>query len=454
MELAIFTIIIFFLLFGITLLGINLSKQVGRRLQVEKALAELVASSKEKIFFLDNLQQKFEQLQQELLKTKTELARTQSTLLAEEKLMREQKNFLNTTKEQIELIFKEQATNILESKGRQLNQDQQQKLQEILLPLKEQLQDFSKQVSGVYDKEARERISLLHEIKHLKDLNQKIGEDAIQLTKALKGQVKTQGCWGELLLERALELAGLQKGKEYSLQVALKNNKGMTLIPDAVIYLPEGRNIIVDAKVTLTAYSRYVCALDEGNEEATQLHLKEHLHSLRLHLQRLNEKDYQDLIKGNALDFILLFMPIEGAFALAMSLDSVIYEEALAKNIVIVTPTTLLATLRTIENVWRVEKQNKNVQKIAQKAGSLYDKFASLCQTMTQLGQRLDGVQKFYDLSMGQLVNGKGNLVSKVEEMKAIGVKTNKAMPKSILAESLHNDSTTEENDCDDIYLD
>ncbi|MFA6036603.1 MAG: DNA recombination protein RmuC [Legionellales bacterium] len=331
--------------------------------------------------------------------------------------------FLDATKGQLKHEFQALAHNILEDKSKRFTDQNKQNLEGMLNPLREQIKDFEKKVNDTYEKESRDRLSLAHEISQLKTLNQQMSLDAVNLTSALKGENKTQGIWGEMILERVLEKSGLIKGREYTSQVNLHNTEGKQYQPDVIVHLPENKDIIIDAKVSLNAYERY-CASE--NDLDKKLAIDAHLVSLRNHIKILSDKDYHKLVDIKTLDFVLMFVPIEPALTIAMQHDQELFNEALAKNIVMVTPTTLLATLRTIENIWRFEYQNRHAQQIATKAGDLYDKFVAFTEDLDELGKKLQSCVTTYDKSYNKLSTGKGNLVKRAEDLKALGIKNSK----------------------------
>ncbi len=330
--------------------------------------------------------------------------------------------------------FRNLANNILEDKSRRFTEMNKQNMEATLLPLQDQLKEFEKQVNETYDKESKQRFSLEHEIKNLRELNARISTEAVNLTNALKGHTKTQGNWGEMILERVLEMSGLVKGREYDVQVSMDGSDGRRFQPDVVIKLPEGRHLVIDSKVNLVAYERY-CSLDEGPER--ELALKSHCMALRRHVEDLSLKRYQDLYKLNSLDFVLLFVPIEGAFTLAVQFDSSFFDEAFSRNIVVVCPTTLLATMRTIGHIWRQEKQNQNVKEIVTQAGDLYDKLAGFVKDMQELDSKLRAAQKSFDSAFNKLSTGRGNLLSRAEKIRALGAKTSKQLPGHLLDDQL-----------------
>ena len=300
----------------------------------------------------------------------------------------------------------------------------------LLKPLGEKIKDFEKRVEETYDRESKERFSLAKEVRDLQTLNVRISQDAVNLTNALKGENKTQGTWGEVILERVLEKSGLEKGREYEVQVNLKNSQGQRFQPDVVVHLPEGKDVIIDSKVSLVGYERY-CSAEPGSQQ--QEALKAHIQSLRQHVKQLSEKDYQNLENVRTLDFVLLFVPVEAAFTLAVQQDNELFSNAFDKNIVLVAPSTLLATLRTIQNIWRYEQQNKNAQEIAGKAGALYDKFVNFVADLEDIGGKLDSVQAVYAKAHNKLVSGKGNLVTRAENMRELGARVTKSLPANLV---------------------
>lgn len=351
-------------------------------------------------------------------------------LSAENKQLANQIEYFNSAKEKLEQSFNDLANRIFEEKNSKFSQQNQTALNHLLLPLREQLKDFNQKIHESYDKESRERLSLGHEIKSLKTLNQKMSEEAINLTNALKGNVKIQGCWGELVLERCLESSGLQKNLEFATQVSYRNKQGKLLQPDVVLNLPDEKKLILDAKVSLQAYTDYL-AVNDDQERAVLL--RQHVQSIKNHIKSLSEKNYQNIPEIKTLDFVLLFIPIEAAFITAMQSEANLYQSALKNNIVITTPTTLLTTLRLIENIWRYDKQNKHALKIAEQAGNLYDKFVNIHAELEDMGKRITLLNNSYHSIMGKLKEGKGNLIMRVEKLKDMGAKASKSLPKATL---------------------
>ncbi|MGE0622694.1 MAG: DNA recombination protein RmuC [Pseudomonadales bacterium] len=336
-----------------------------------------------------------------------------------EALFRESSDAL---KQEFELL----ANRIFERQG----QAHQEKLSTVLSPFKEQIQDFRKRVEEVYHTESKDRASLLTEVRNLQQASEKINLEAENLTKALKGDSKLQGNWGELVLERVLEESGLRAGHEYFIQEARRSDTGDLKRPDVLIRLPDDKDVVIDAKVSLTAYEQ---ALSTESEQKREIHLRQHLASLKSHVKRLSEQDYAHLNDVRSLDFVLMFVPIESAFTLAVEQDHKLFTDAFEKRIVIVSPTTLMMTLRIIHNVWRYEKQNRNAQEIARRAGGLYDKLRGLVEDMEKLGVQLKTVEKTYDSAVAKISSGKGNLVRQVEQFRELGAHVKKPLPKAIV---------------------
>lgn len=336
---------------------------------------------------------------------------------------------LQNARDELRAQFAELAGRIFDEREQRFAESSQQRLGQLLDPLKERIQAFEKRVEDSYRQEARERFSLGKELERLQALNQRLGEEATNLTRALRGQ-KIQGNWGELVLERVLEHAGLEKGREYHTQVSLKSAEGERFQPDVLILLPGDKQVVVDAKVSLTAYQTLVSAEDEAQRSAA---LKQHVQSLRNHLKGLSLKDYQRLEGLHSLDFVLLFVPIEAAFAAALQADPGLFQEAYERHIVIVSPTTLLATLRVIDSLWRQERQSQNAREIAERAGALYDKFVAFVADLDEMGSRLQQLDKAYASARNKLIEGRGNLVGRVENLKLLGARASKSLPADLL---------------------
>ena len=343
---------------------------------------------------------------------------------------------LQGSRDELRVQFAELAGKIFDEREQRFAETSQQQLGQLLTPLKERIQSFEKRVEESYQQEARERFSLGKELERLQQLNQRLSDEATNLTRALKGQ-KTQGNWGELILERVLEHAGLEKGREYQTQVSLKGPDGERFQPDVLIMLPGDKQVVVDAKVSLTAYQQYVSSDDTVLAQAA---LKQHVLSLRNHVKGLSGKDYKRLEGLHSLDFVLLFVPIEGAFSAALQAEPTLFQEAFDRSIVIVSPTTLLATLRVIDSLWKQERQSQNAREIAERAGWLYDKFVLFIQDLDEVGNRLQQLDKAYSSARNKLTDGRGNLVSRSEQLKLLGARASKSLPADLLERALTDD--------------
>ena len=337
---------------------------------------------------------------------------------------------LNEAKEALTIQFKNLANEILDDKTRRFTEQNALSLDALLKPLQTKLTEFKEQVSTSYANESRERFALKNEIERLSALNVKMSDETRSLTQALKGDSKVQGNWGELVLESILESSGLRKGEEYLVQDSRTQDDGSRLQPDIVVRLPEGRHLVVDSKVSITAYARHAESVDA---DIATIELNAHIQSLRQHIQGLSSKNYSSLYGVGSVDFVLMFIPIEPAFLLALKSAPNLYQEALAKNIVLVCPSTLMATLRTVAHLWRQDHQNKNALEIARQCGALYDKFVGFIDDMEKLGQRIDQAQTSYHDAFNKLKTGKGNLIRTAEKVRELGVKPSKTLPTGLL---------------------
>jgi DNA recombination protein RmuC len=358
---------------------------------------------------------------------------------------------LNEQKEEIEELqqkftkeFENLANRIFKEKTEEFSTQSRNNLSEILNPLKERISEFEKKVEQT-NKENIDRLSSLREQLHsLKELNNQMTQEAKNLTDALKGQTKTQGNWGEFILESILEKSGLVKGREYFVQESITSETGKRYQPDVIVTLPENKSIVIDSKVSLIDYERYVSSEDQ-NEKAKAV--RAHISSIRSHLKNLSLKNYHTLYQLNSLDFVLMFMPIEPAFALSVQQDSNLFNDAFEMNIVIVSPSTLLATLRTIASIWRQENQNKNALEIARQAGSLYDKFVNFYNDLVEVGKRMDAAKNSYDDAMRKIHDGRGNLISGVEKIKQLGAKASKSISVDALNRAYIDNNNLIENE-------
>ncbi len=336
-----------------------------------------------------------------------------------EENLKEKIELLETSKDRLKVEFENLANKLFEENNKKSSSN----LNQLLTPFKDQLNSFGKRVNDIHNEETKQRVNLLSEIKNLKELNNQISQDALNLTKALKGENKTQGDWGELILSKILEQTGLREGVEYSTQGSYTDENGKRLRPDVIVHLPQNKDIVIDSKVSLTSYVNYTeSETDEQRENAT----KELIKSLYSHIKGLGAKSYENIEEVKTLDFVILFIPIEGAFMLAASKDNNLFKTAFENNIMLVSPSTLFATLRTIENIWRYEHQNENALLISKKAADLYDKFASFVTDIENIGTHLGRTQKSYDEAMKKLSLGRGNLLRRSEEFIELGVKAKK----------------------------
>lgn len=359
-----------------------------------------------------------------------ELARKNEELKNLQLKLNENKEEVGKLQEKFTKEFENLANKILDEKSNKFTEQNKKNIKEILNPLQEKIQTFEKKVEDTQKESISMHSALKEQLLGLKELNAQMSKETINLTKALKGDSKTQGNWGELVLERVLEKSGLEKDREYFVQQSFVNDEDKRIMPDVVIHLPDNKKMIVDSKVSLTAYEQFVNTDDEADKVRF---LKEHIGSLKRHVEQLSEKKYEDIYKIESPDFVLLFVPIEPAFAVALAEDNTLYNKAFERNIVIVTPTTLLATLRTIDTMWNNEKQQRNALEIARQAGALYDKFEGLLKDLISIGKKIDGTKADYTAAMNKLVEGRGNLITSVEKLKKMGAKAKKALPQTII---------------------
>ena len=378
----------------------------------------------------EGLKGELKQNQTELLKLNNELSTTREESKNLLSRMSEQKQELTQLKEQFTKEFENLANKIFEEKTQKFTDQNKTNLSEILTPLGEKIKDFEKKVNDVYVNESKDRASLKEQLNLLQSLNQQMSKETQNLTKALKGETKTQGNWGEFILESVLEKSGLVKDREYSIQQSFTTEEGKRYQPDVIINLPEGKTLIVDSKVSLVAYEKFWSSEEETEKTIA---LKEHLQSLRNHIKGLSDKNYQNLYEVKSLDFVILFVPIEPAFALAMQADPALFNEAFDKNIVIVSPSTLLVTLKTVASIWRFEYQNRNAIDIAKKAGDLHDKFVGFVDDLIGLGNKMRDSQKAYEGAMNKLSTGAGNIVKRTDELRKLGAKASKSLPRTLL---------------------
>ena len=402
-----------------------------------KIIAEISAQNKAQIQKIAEQQELNERQNSEikdLQSDKNQLIGLKSQLAAQneslQQLLDSQKEEIVKIQEEAKLQFENLANKILEEKTLKFTEQNQQNLKNILNPLQEKITDFEKKVENTHKESIDYHAALRQQILGLKEMNLQMSKETLNLTKALKGDSKIQGNWGELVLERVLEKSGLEKGREYEIQKSFTTEEGNRVQPDVIINLPDGKKMIVDSKVSLTAYEKYI---NEEDDEQKSSFLKEHVNSLKRHVEQLGSKNYQHLYQMESPDFVLLFIPIEPAFAIALNEDTQLYNKAFERNIVIVTPSTLLATLRTIDSMWTNQKQQENAYEIARQAGALYDKFDGFVTDLVKIGKKMDEAKTEYEGAMNKLVDGKGNLITSVQKLKIMGAKAKKSLPDAII---------------------
>jgi len=357
------------------------------------------------------------------------IAKIEELNKVEKQILKEKISFLENNKQQMKLEFENLANRLFDDTQKKSNQN----INQVLTPFKEQLSLFGTRVNEIFNEDTKQRSSLLVEIKHLKELNNQISQDAINLTKALKGQNKLQGDWGEMILSSILEQTGLREGLEYKVQQSLKNENEVSLRPDVIIHLPSNKDIIIDSKLSLNSYIDYANSEDENDKKDA---LNRLISSINNHIKNLSSKKYENLSDLRSLDFVLMFIPIEGAFLLLNQTNQNIFEKAFKQNIMLVSPSTLYITLRTIENIWANERQNENAKEISKQAGDLYDKFVGFIEDIENIGKSLDKTQESYKQAFNKLKTGKGNLISKANKFLDLGVKTTKKIPQKYLLDN------------------
>jgi DNA recombination protein RmuC len=394
--------------------------------QLEESLAKEVNISSQ-------AQIKLQEREHEYYSLEKEFAILQTKFEDDRRSFEEKIKLLDETKSQMKVEFAHLASQIFEQKTKTFDETHKQGIDTLLKPFREQIEAFSKQSRDMFVHDAKERQSIKDELVSLKTLNERLSQDALNLTQALKGENKTQGNWGEIVLERVLEESGLREGHEYVVQNTLKGEDDKVYRPDVIVNLPQNKHIVIDSKVSLVAYDNFIKAENEIDRNSA---LKAHIASINAHVKNLSQKKYEELGGLKSLDFVLLFMPIEGAFLLALESDSGgFFKNAYEQNIIIVSPSTLLVTLRTIEHIWRREYQEQNAMSIAKSAEALYDKFALFVEDMERIGKNIQTTQTSYESAMNKLSIGKGNLINRVEGMRKLGLK-----PKKLLSISSHED--------------
>ena len=411
-----------------------------QRSEEQNFIQEKFELEKEKSLFEDrnlSLLKEKDELNQQIQLFRTEngiqgqqLARAEADFSNLREKLESQKKEMENLQQKFTTEFENIASKILKQNTEDFSKSNQKGMNEMLLPLKEKIQLFEKKVEDTYEKGLKDQTDLKAELKKLHDLNLKISDEANNLTRALKGDVKKQGNWGEMILERILERSGLAEGREYIKQESVLSENGQRFQPDVVIHLPDQKHIVVDSKVSLVAYERLVNAENEIDRPAF---VREHLQSVRSHIKILSEKHYQHSPNFNSPDFVLLFIPIESSFSIAVQEDQELFTYAWDNKVVIVSPSTLLATLRTIASIWQQENQTRNAIEIARQGGALYDKFVSFISDMESIGKSLESTRKAYDQAVNKLYVGSGNLVKRAESIRKLGAKTTKELPQEII---------------------
>jgi DNA recombination protein RmuC len=420
----------------------SLRTQFGESQNQRAQLAERAAMLEQQLEKANTTEQSIQQ-KQELLQAKLQqliarVAELTMQLESERAQSGEKIELLNEARAELSNQFKSLANDILEEKSKRFTEQNQNNIEQILSPLKLKLQEFQSKVEEVYVQEGKDRSTLAEQVKQLMSLNKQMSQDAHDLTSALKGQAKTQGNWGEFILERVLENSGLSKGEHYKTQESHRREDGSRAQPDVIIYLPEGRHLVVDAKVSIVAYNDYA---NSDNEQIRDAALKRHIDSVRTHIKGLSGKNYQEIYQLKSLDFVIMFVPVEPAFMLAIVQDGELWQEAWAKNVLLVSPSTLLFVVRTVANLWRQEQQTRNSQDIAKRGGELYDKLVGFVDDFEKIGDKLKQAQKSYDDAFGKLSGGRGNLIRQASKLRELGVKPTKALPSAIVDLALEDDS-------------
>ena len=420
----------------------KLTALLKNNIELQQQLAVATERDENKDYRIDELidllkdrEKSIKALQKDVENAKVEIAELRTKLDEERKLSQEKLILLDQAEKKMTDAFENLSNRILEEKSKKFTEQNKTNIGEVLIPLREQLGDFRKKVEDVYDKETKDRLSLYHEITNLKTLNEQMSKDAINLTKALKGDSKKRGDWGEVILERVLEESGLMNGREYEVQGSYRDESGKLFYPDVVVHLPNKRDVIIDSKISLNAYERYYSASTEQEKDSA---LKEHLASVRKHVSDLKGKSYDELVGVNSLDMVLMFVAIEPALMLAFEHDANLFQDAFNSGIFLVSPSTLTMNLQVIQNMWRYEYQNENAKEIAKQAGSMYDKFKGFVDALEDIGDKLAKAQTAYDTAHNRLVDGKGNLISKAETIRKLGdLKTNKKLSDDLVNKSL-----------------
>ena len=412
--------------------------------ELRENISSLKAHLDEKNYQFDELKERYKQTLEDIKELQDTNSRDQALIATLNTTIKEQKKnieeklaLLEENKDKLTKEFHYIANKVLENNSKKFSEQSSQSVKEIITPVKLQIEEFKKRVDDIYDKEAKERNTLLHEIKTLKELNEKMSQDALNLTNALKGETKQQGTWGEMILERVLESSGLREGEEYEREVSLKSEEGERFRPDVIVKLPGDRQIIIDAKTSLTNYERYISS---SSKEGKNKELKLHINSIKEHIKELSKKDYEKLSGVNSLDFIFMFIPVEGALLVALKNDPTLYDKAFREHIVLVSPTTLLVALRAVENSWRYEKQAQNIKEVTIKAEKLYTKFVGFLKDFESVGKSIKKSEESYNDALKKLSTGRGNIIRQITQFK----ESAKISPKNEIPQELVDASAVE----------
>lgn len=425
--------LIFGLLLGLLIGDLRRRRQSDKEIQAARIDANAYGVKLEAaIAQSQRLSGELAEARNEILQHTNENARLSTRLEEQAKVHEEKMQVLNSARDQLTSQFKQLSDTIFEHKQKSFNESSRQTLETLLTPFRDQIKEFRNRVDDIYDRETRDRSSLKEQINQLQQVNQRMSQEALNLTRALKGDSKARGNWGEVILERVLEESGLRKGHEYETQTSFTEQDGRRLQPDVVVHLPDDKDIVIDAKVSLVAYEQYVRAEDEGERKTA---LQAHVRSLKQHIDGLSLKSYEHIEGINTLDFVLIFVPIESAFMAAFDSDPELFRIAYEKNIIVVSPTTLLATLRTVQSIWRHEHQNRNAETIAREAGGLHDQFVLMLNSLEDVGKHLDRSREAYEKTLDRISRGRGNLVRRVEKLEKLGAKVKRSLPRKYVAE-------------------
>ena len=397
----------------------------AEKASLESSIKEKAATVADRDLRISGFERQIGELRIQITEKESILSGLNATIEQERKSFEEKLAILEDAKKRLGDEFENLGNRIFEDTTKKFTDKNKTDMETLLNPLREQIKDFEKKVADTHKEASTDRASLKAHIENLKNLGEQMSQEALNLTTALKGESQTQGAWGEIVLEKALEMSGLSEGKEYHSQSSYKGGNGNTLRPDVIVHLPEGKDVIIDSKVSLTAYERYVSCEDE---EERKDHLKQHVLSFRNHIKELSDKGYENIPEIRSLNYVLMFVPLESAFMLAIETERDLYSEAFEKNVIIVCPSTLLATLRTIHSIWQFEYQNANARKIAESAGRMYDKFVTFVEHLKEVGTRIEQSDQAYRKAMNSLRDGRGSLVKRASDLRELGIKTSKEL--------------------------